>query len=427
MNKLYPALLFLAIACCNIPAQAGQKLRVYFVGNSYTYYNDMPKMVADIAASMGDTLVFESHTPGGWTLQQHWNPGSDPCPLKVKNGSWDYVVLQEQSQMPAFGQMGPSHPTYYSAEAFNKIIRDSSKCTALMFYMTWGYKNGDAGSCPSVINMCTYQGMDSMLRTRYMQMADSFDAVVSPAGAVRRYIRQNHPGIELYDADGSHPSLAGSYAVACCFYAALFKKDPTLTSFNSSLAAADAANIKAAAKTVVYDSFAKWGLGVYDLASAYDFAISGTTVTFTNKSSLKALTYSWNFGDGNTSTLKDPVHTYAVKNNYIVTLTAYDANGCGRVVSDSVNMVPADIDDVARTSFSIIPNPATDCITIQPGQQLAQYNIRITSAMGQTVYQGPANGSGINKIDLSAFSSGMYYITLYNDTAVLHYDKFVKQ
>lgn len=426
MEKLYPVFVFLVIACLgNMQARAGQKLRVFFVGNSYTFYNNMPQMVADIAASMGDTLEFDSHTVGGYRLQDHWNPGGDPCPGKVKTGHWDYVVLQEQSQWPAYGQMGPSHPTYYSAEAFNKIIHDSAKCTSVMFYMTWGYKDGDLNNCPNPPFWCTYEGMDSVLRARYMQLADSFDATISPAGPVRRYIRANHPGIELYTADGSHPTVEGSYAVACAFYTALFKKDPTLVTFNSTIPAADAANIRAAAKKVAYDSLAYWGLGVYDLAATYDHSISGLQVTFTNQSSLKAQTYSWNFGDGTTSTAKDPAHTYAVKGDYTVTLTATDANGCSRVISKQVNLFPIGIDEVDHAAFTITPNPATEYISIQRDQQSSRFDIRVTNAIGQTVYMAPA--SSVAKIDISALANGMYYITLSNETGVLHYDKFIKE
>ncbi len=419
--------MFLAIACLSAAqSQAGQKLRVFFIGNSYTYYNDMPKMVADIAASMGDTLIYESHTPGGWKLQDHWAPPQDPCVQKVKTASWDYVVLQEQSQMPAFGQLGPSHPTYIYAGQFTKLIRDSAKCTSAMFYMTWGYKDGDPNNCPSPQYFCTYEGMDSVIRARYMELADSFDAVVSPAGAVRRYIRANHPSIELYQSDGSHPTVEGSYAVACAFYTALFKKDPTAVTFNSTIPATDAANIRAAAKKVVYDSFAYWGLGVYDLAAAYDHSNMGLQVTFTNKSSLKAQTYSWDFGDGTASTTKDPVHVFPANNIYTVTLTAYDANGCSRATTKQVNLIPDGIREVEQAPFTITPNPASEYITILSNQQPARFNIRITNAIGQTLYEAHANG-GTNKVDLSAFSNGVYYIALYNEGGVLHYDKFIKQ
>ena len=95
-------------------------------------------------------------------------------------------------------------------------------------------------------------------------MADSNNAIVSPVGAVWKYIRQNFPLIDLYQADESHPSVAGTYAAACSFYTALFRKDPTLISFNSGLTASDAADIRNAAKLIVYDSLLNWHIGEYD-------------------------------------------------------------------------------------------------------------------------------------------------------------------
>jgi hypothetical protein len=106
--------------------------------------------------------------------------------------------------------------------------------------------------------------MDSLIHERYMQISTNNNAEVSPVGAVWNYIRQNHPGIGLYQADESHPSVAGSYIAACCFYTPLFRKDPRLVSFNSSLSLAEASTIKDAVKLVVYDSLVKWNIGIYD-------------------------------------------------------------------------------------------------------------------------------------------------------------------
>lgn len=66
-------------------------------------------------------------------------------------------------------------------------------------------------------------------------------------------------------------------------------------------------------------------------APAFSYTVNGSTATFTNSTNnnngVGAVTYLWNFGDGNTSTAANPVHTYAVGGNYTVTLTA--TNGCG--------------------------------------------------------------------------------------------------
>ena len=61
-------------------------------------------------------------------------------------------------------------------------------------------------------------------------------------------------------------------------------------------------------------------------ASGFSYTISGNNVTFTN-TSLNATSYSWNFGDSNTSTALNPSHTYSVNGNYPVCLVATDT-GC---------------------------------------------------------------------------------------------------
>ncbi|MBR3647468.1 MAG: PKD domain-containing protein [Paludibacteraceae bacterium] len=58
----------------------------------------------------------------------------------------------------------------------------------------------------------------------------------------------------------------------------------------------------------------------------FDYAIEDMTVTFTNMSK-EAETYAWEFGDGQTSTEKDPVHTYAAAGTYTVKLTAKNKAG----------------------------------------------------------------------------------------------------
>src|SRR5688572_23871736 len=72
--------------------------RVLFLGNSYTGFNNLPQLISDAALSAGDSLIFDSNTPGGYTLEAH---SLDPVSLgKIATGGWDYVVLQGQSQEP---------------------------------------------------------------------------------------------------------------------------------------------------------------------------------------------------------------------------------------------------------------------------------------------------------------------------------------
>src|SRR4051812_43331857 len=76
-----------------------QPVRILFIGNSYIYYNDLPEMITKTAASYGRSVQYDKHTPGGYTLRQQ--AGAAGVLEKIKQGNWNYVVLQEQSEAPA--------------------------------------------------------------------------------------------------------------------------------------------------------------------------------------------------------------------------------------------------------------------------------------------------------------------------------------
>ena len=128
--------------------------------------------------------------------------------------------------------------------SLDSLIHVYNPCAETVFYMTWGRKTGDASNCSIWPPVCTYEGMDSLLRARYLIMADNNNGIVSPVGPVWHYIRNQNPLIELYQTDLSHPSLAGSYAAACAFFASVFRQDPTLITTDGGVNATDAAFIR---------------------------------------------------------------------------------------------------------------------------------------------------------------------------------------
>ena len=249
------AVLIALFALLYLPSRAQQSLRAFFAGNSYTSVNDLPRMVADIAHNMGDELIYTSNTPGACTFELHCSNASMD---KICQGGWDFVVLQEQSQLPAF----PIEMVEEMVYPFAKQLVDSTYAFnpdgEAMFYMTWGRKNGDTEFGPMYPMMSTYEGMDSLLYARYMYMAETNDASVCPVGRVWHYLRDTHGEIELYTPDESHPSLAGSYAAACAFYTMMFGRDPHGITYDAGLGMKNAGIIRSAVHDVVYDSLWKW-------------------------------------------------------------------------------------------------------------------------------------------------------------------------
>jgi hypothetical protein len=309
--------LFLSFLCVSgHDLKAQLSYRVLFLGNSYTGVNNLPQIVSDVALSAGDTLVFDSYTPGGYLLIDHSNDATSQN--KIMTGGWDYVVIQGQSQEPITfnNQFNGGGSALYS------LIKEYNPCGVTMPYMTWGRKNGDESNCVSFPVMCTYEGMDTTIRNSYLNLTAFINGEVSPVSVVWNYLRQNYPGIELYQADESHPSLEGSYAAACCFYATLFKKDPTLITYNPGLNAADASIIRNAAKTQVFDNLELWDykrLPISDIQ--YEMGPGANEVIFQSMNWGINQTCLWDFGDGEISSSSYAPHSYLTDGTYTVTLT----------------------------------------------------------------------------------------------------------
>ncbi|KAA2217813.1 PKD domain-containing protein [Chryseobacterium sediminis] len=380
--------------------------RVFFIGNSYTYVNDLPNLIQSIAASNGDVLEHHSHTPGGSTLQDH--AGNPDVTSTINQGNWDYVVLQEQSQLPSFPYSQVQNEVYPFALQLSNLVKNANACGNVIFYMTWGRKNGDGTVCPGWPSVCTYQGMDDLIYARYMEMAMNNEGIISPVGKVWRTIREQNPAIELYDQDQSHPSYIGSMAAAYTFYTIIFKKDPTQIPFNGNLSPVQAQLVKDIVKTEVYDQFSKWYVTSDDVHSRFTYQMNGAgTVQFTN-STQNATNYSWNFGDGTTSTLENPTHTYATGGNYNVKLTT-DACGATTAKTKLVVVSTLNTEETAiENPIQIYPNPAQNLVNITSKKKIEI--LSLTDASGRMVHYRLSKTDSGYILPLQHLSSGVYFL-----------------
>ncbi len=414
-------LLLITVLPSRAQVMSSQTLHVLFLGNSYTYVNNLPQLVADMALSTGDTLIYDTNLQGGYTLQNHTNDGTSMN--KIRQGGFDYVVLQEQSQLPSF----PINQVITGVFPFARMLHDTiqayNECARTLFYMTWGRKNGDASNCAVWPPVCTYMGMDSLLRLRYLMMADSNQAEVSPVGAVWRYIRQQYPLIELYQTDESHPSLAGSYAAACSFYAAIFRKDPAGIAYDGGLDSVTALLLRQAASAIVFDSLGNWSIGTYDPVASFAYSVSqGTQVSFTNYSTF-ATSYLWDFGDGDTSSSANPVHLYASNAAYTVTLVSIHCNRSDTLVL-TVNLNTGLEDDHDPLKIFIIsPNPACELTILSTsGEPCNACQVDIINASGKLVWKTKYDTRLLN---VSNWSEGVYQVLVHKNGTVRYSGRMV--
>lgn len=389
-------------------ANAQESKRVLFLGNSYTNVNNLPQMVSALAVSAGDQVFHDSNTPGGMSFQGHTTNSTSIN--KIMQGGWDYVVLQEQSQMPSFPDSYVQNNVYPFAQSLANTVKTHNECAEIAFYMTWGRQNGDQSNCPSWPPVCTYEGMDNLLQSRYISMAQQNNAIVSPVGAVWRYLRTNNPTINLYSADESHPSLAGSYAAACTFYSVIFRKSPMLITNNYSLSSAEASAIRLAVKNVVSDHFSQWFVGNYDPIAQFTSTSQNNTVQFQN-TSINSTEYDWDFGDGTTSTMENPTHIFTANGNYNVTLTAKKC-GLTNTITIPISITELGFKNFAFADVTAFPNPASDYFFINSTgfDKLVLYDL-----LGKIYSIKVSTDNEKTKIDCSNLSAGLYVLSVTKD------------
>jgi hypothetical protein len=176
--------------------------RVLFVGNSMTYYNDMPRMVETLAA--GDPgarpLLVVSYTAPRWTLEGAAK--DDRLARLIRDVRWDTVILQENTTLALRSKSSLEHDSVPYAQALQRRI-DGTGARALL-YETWTGRS----DLPALL-----------------------DLPVAPVGPAIAESQSRRPDLRLLMDDDHHPNRAGSYLAACVFYALVTKRDPSHSSY----------------------------------------------------------------------------------------------------------------------------------------------------------------------------------------------------
>ncbi|MEX0811732.1 MAG: PKD domain-containing protein [Chitinophagales bacterium] len=143
------------------------------------------------------------------------------------------------------------------------------------------------------------------------------------------------------------------------------------------------------------------------------------TVTFDDASAEAITSYSWDFGDGNTSTEANPQHQYAAEGTYTVELTV--TNDCGtHTVEKEVEVVPVGINDFnADFSISVIPNPNDGLFYLNIKTEKRENGVLSAYDMsGKVVYRENLDIINVRKaIDLNGVSQGVYILELRTESS----------
>ena len=406
------SLLLLAAMLTFSTAQA-ETVKALFIGNSYTWYNDLPGMTEQLALSMGDTLIWESSTPSGYSLQEH--AGLSATTDLIQQGGWDFVILQEQSQMPSFPDEQLETGFFASVEYLVDLIRDYNTCAIPLLYMTWGREEGDSQNCEDWPPVCTYEGMQDLLSQNYHAACDLTTSWCSPVGMVWKDIHTT-TDIDVFDPDGSHPNEAGTYLAASTFYVAMFGNNPITGSYDGGLDLVDSQDIRSAAWSLWQNqpsAYRQHDLLAADLAfTEVDFGWQIDVSTSSYVDSIVVNTgddvFVWEDGDINQLFINETTY---------FEITAYSSCTESIVLLDSLIIgQQQSIEQLLQQSIGVFPNPAS-----------AQVQVNLSAANGQ-VWLLDARGKAVRtrnvqsqefEMDVADLPQGIYTLVWRSNGATL--------
>jgi hypothetical protein len=235
---------------CSNPQGPNTCPRILFIGNSYTYVNDLPGLFARLAGAGGHPVEVATDAEGGWSLADHVN--SSATLNKIILSKWNFVVLQEQSEIPAIGQSRTGE-MYPAARILVRRIEDDG--AAPILFLTWAHRDGWPEN-----GLRTYEDMQFQIDQGYLGIAQELNAPVAPVGAAWLTAHQQYPQLNLWQDDGSHPSEAGTYLAACVFYAVIFHQTPAGLSYVAGLPKDTAEQLQAVAADTVLNDPQQWNL-----------------------------------------------------------------------------------------------------------------------------------------------------------------------
>src|SRR6056297_239288 len=172
-------------------------LKVLFVGNSFTYFYNLPQVVSAMAQEQGSAIMTRQSTVGGANLEQHWKEerGTQTRRL-IPSESWDYVVFNNHSM----SSLRDSAAFMEYGKKFAQLVYEQG--AKPVFMMTWAYDSNPL--------------MQDPVAKAYRKLAEETQSVCFPAGMLFANARQLRPDLDLF-FDDKHPSELGTYMLGLAF------------------------------------------------------------------------------------------------------------------------------------------------------------------------------------------------------------------
>ncbi len=211
--------------------------KILFIGNSYTSANDLPNILSNMASSVYLLIEYDQSTPGGAKFSTHKDNATTIS--KIQSQDWDYVVLQNQSQVPGWKPNDVTNNSLPHAQTLVDLITNNNPSTKIIYFQTWGRENGDSTNCAYYPLVCTFDGHTQALKDGYEIYRSNTGGTIAPVGEVWQEVVNDSDlpftANDLWSGDGSHPDILGSYLASLTIFSTIFDVSPEEITYDANL------------------------------------------------------------------------------------------------------------------------------------------------------------------------------------------------
>ena len=231
---------------------------VLLIGSSYFNYNNLKDLVKNLADSSDVEILIEMHGQNGLYLSDH--AGSPATEAKINERDWDYVILQGVGMLIAYPDSFPDHhPVYPALITLRDKIHANCESTRMVFQMPWAFEDGMTWYQNWTD---TYEDMQIHVYDNTLQYSEEIGFEIAPVGWVWYEVLDslNYPLHYLHMSDWNHPSLKGSYLMACVIYSTVFQVSTVGNTYRAGIPEEEALYFQNVASDTVLNNLELWNI-----------------------------------------------------------------------------------------------------------------------------------------------------------------------
>jgi hypothetical protein len=260
LKKIFLIILFSVIGLNYLSANPETKqdtCEILLIGSSYFNYNNLKDLVKNLADSSDVEIYIEMHGQNGLYLSDHASSSSTEA--KINERDWDYVILQGVGILVAYPDSFTGHPVYPALITLRDKIYANCESTRMVFCMPWAFEDGMTWYQNWTD---TYEDMQIHIYNNTLQYSEEIGFEISPVGWAWYAVLEeyNYPLHYLHMSDWNHPSLKGSYLMACVIYSTVFQESTVGIPYHGGIPEEEAVYFQTVASDTVLNNLELWNI-----------------------------------------------------------------------------------------------------------------------------------------------------------------------